>query len=79
MGTQRLLINSATDGGGVYAEFKYTARNAAFYSWTNVIISGNTTFIDNSARGRGGGMYASSDSTVNISGNTTFIGNSVSS
>ena len=69
--------NSATDGG-VYAEIKCTARNAAVYSWTNVIISEYTTFIYNSARGYGGGMYASSDSTVNISGNTTFIGNSVS-
>ena len=41
-------------------------------------ISGNTTFIGNSANVDGGGVSALSSSNVYISGNTTFIGNSAS-
>ena len=51
-------------GGAVYA---------AFYS--NVNISGNTTFWGNSAR-RGGGIHALFTCNVDISGDTTFSGNS---
>ena len=57
--------NIATGNGG--------AVNAWLYS--NVIISGNTTFLGNSAR-RGGGVHAQFTCDVDISGDTTFSGNS---
>ena len=38
----------------------------------NVYISGNTTFIGNSAR-NGGGVSAESNTNVHISGNTTLL------
>ena len=51
--------NSATDGGGVCVEFNSMVniqRNAVVYSWIIIFISGNTTFIGNTARIRGGGV-----------------------
>ena len=56
--------NSAREGGGVSA-----------WDSSYVYISGNTTFIGNSARyGDGGGVSAWSSCNVYISGNTTFSG-----
>ena len=64
IGNTTFIGNSANEyGGGVY-------------TWSNLNISENTTFIDNSAT-RGGGVNAGS--VINISGNTTFSGNSVNS
>ena len=45
---------------------------------SSVDISGNTTFIDNSATRHGGGICAMLDSNGNISGSTAFIGNKAS-
>ena len=86
--------NTATDGGGVYVEFNTTVnRNTAFNdnspsdcgavanAWdnANVIICGNTTFVQNSVvrgyYGRGGGVCIRSNSSVAFCGNTTFITN----
>ena len=58
------LNNSSVDSGaGILADT------------SNVYISGNTIFINNSAGSNGGGVYAASKSNVYISGNTTFINN----
>ena len=48
-----------------------------FVQRSNLSITGNTTFIGNSAL-EGGGVRARDSSNVYISGNTTFIGNSAS-
>ena len=67
-GSSSFSGNSAYDGGGV------SARDSSI-----VNISGNTTFIGNSAGFHGGGMSVQVSSNVNISGTTTFSGNSASS
>ena len=64
-GSSSFFLNSANDGGGVYAQ-----------SSSNVYISGNTTFSGNSASYGGGGVSTRHSSNVYISGNTTFSGNS---
>ena len=84
--------NSATHGGGVCVQFNITIcenttfiGNSAVYGGgvcsrdsSNVNISGNTCFIDNSASKHGGGFYAEFNSNANIIGNTCFISNSAS-
>ena len=63
----QLLKEMHADGGGICAY------------WSNMILNGTTTFIDNSAGRNGGGIYLQLASTININGNTTFINNSVGS
>ena len=64
MDSSNFIGTSAYSGGGIHAETK-----------SNVYISGNTTFINNSAETEGGGVFARTNSNVDISGKTTFIDN----
>ena len=90
-GNSTFIANSASLGGGIYSMSDsnvYIVGNASFignraakrgggvYSWSNIAISGNTTFIANSAQD-GGAVY--SKRNVNIGRNTTFISNSARS
>ena len=64
-GSSSFIGNSADGGGGIYAATS-----------TNVNISGNMTFLNNSASDYGGGLYAWPSCNVIINANTKFIGNS---
>ena len=64
-GSSSFIGNSADGGGGIYAQTS-----------SNVNISGNATFLNNSASDYGGGIYAWPSCNVNIDANTKFIGNS---
>ena len=64
-GSSSFIGNSADGGGGIYVQTS-----------SNVNISGNTTFLNNSASDYGGGVYAWPSCNVNIDTNTKFIGNS---
>ena len=71
----RLCSNGRCDG------YKYQGPRCygggVFVQRSNLSISGNTTFIGNSAS-YGGGLSAWDSNNVNISGDTTFIDNSAS-
>ena len=62
--SSNFIGTSAYSGGGIHAETE-----------SNVYISGNTTFINNSAETVGGGVYAHTNSNMDIRGKTTFIDN----
>ena len=91
--TNTTFIGKSSSGGvhtlgrrGIFAEFfaklgKNGQRHGGgIYMWSNsnANISGNTTFIGNSATLSGGGVYVGSKSNMYISGNTAFVGNSAS-
>ena len=71
----RLCSNGRCDGYNYQGTRCY--GGGVFVQRSNLSISGNTTFSNNSAR-YGGGVSAWHSSNVNISGNTTFSGNSAS-
>ena len=67
------INNSVSVTGGTVSGPSAHGGGVSIGSNSNPNITGNTTFIANSA-GVGGGVYVGHKNNVNISGNTTFIG-----